>query len=203
MFGKRRVGLPQPRQPLHPNRATVPPLRSTVPPLPLTVVVNSPIQRSDLPPSSPLPSPPSSPLTQQPKRSSTPPPTLSLQFLTPVVVDFSPPPSPPLTPPPVALPPIPIITPSVSPSPVTPPAVAPSFPTYPNAAREWTLSEILERCRTHAAYEHYRPSGYTGLVESWEVLDAAVRVRYSRHKDEGWEEAFNVAHRNKRRRAIE
>ncbi len=63
--------------------------------------------------------------------------------------------------------------------------------------------EILERCTTWAGYVHYRPSRYTGMVESWEVLDAAVRKRHHSHPNESMEDVFSRAHRNKRRAAIQ
>jgi hypothetical protein len=218
--GARRAGLPRPKQPLHPNRAIArPPPSSTA--HPLTVLVNTSIRHSTPPPSSPLPSPPRSPSPKRSKRSSTPPPVLSLDFHTPVVVNS---PSQPLTPPPLsdissplvlsspAPPPIlalPLTPPSIPnpppiTTPVTPQPIPPSpFPKYSNHEREWLLAEILERCGSYAEYLHYRPGGYTGLVKSWERLDAAMRHRHHRHEEEGWERAFIVAHRTKRREAVE
>jgi hypothetical protein len=213
--GPRLVGLPRPRskQPLHPNRASAPPPPPPPTAHPLTVLVHKdhdPIQRSAPPPSSPLLSPPLSPSPKRTRRRvSTPPLPLSLQFHTPVVINASPPPLPVATiltesPSPI---PSPALTPPPTRQPISehppPQYVHPSlFPSYPDP-REWTLAEILERCRTHAVYLQYRPSGYTGLVKSWEVLDAAVRKRHSEHSDEGWEKAFGVAHRNKRLATIE
>ena len=216
--GPRPAGLrSRPKKPLHPNRASASESAAspTVPPA-TPIIVPSFIPRSELPPSSPLPSPPLSPSPKRTRRTSTPPLPLLLQFGSSSVVDDASPPVPvpttsspecqspilrtALTPPPTTLPiserrPSSPLTPSC-PSLLNQCILSSPLPPYADP-RGWTLAEILQRCRTHAVYLQYRPSGFSGLVESWEVLDAAMRKRHAEHSDEGWEKAFRIAHRNK------
>lgn len=196
MTMKRRVGLTPPKHSLHPRTVDVrPPLAPIVnaapppPPPPPAIasptIPNVPVKRRRSPslsPPPPLPhSPPSfdSPITHAARspsriaqRSPSPPPV---------------PPSPPAAP---SRPPVPVSDPA-------PPVAAAPIAPYPNA-RTWTLQEILERCTTWVEYKHYRPSGFSGLDESWEVLDAAIRKR--RNKDpNGIEEAVFVRARENTR----
>jgi hypothetical protein len=113
---------------------------------------------------------------------SSPPSSSTIPLPLPLAVDPSP------ASPPVRLP----VTPH---APVTVPT-APSHAPHPRSPRQWTLAEILERCTTYEEYLQHRPIGFSGLTESWAVLDKKVRQRHHKQPKESWPTVFTRARSN-------
>lgn len=197
---RRRPGLSLPKQPLHPNRATI----TAALPTPLstcsssTVPPEHPTKRPRSPSLAATPSPPRTPFavsghchtnTDQEVR-----PLSSHSIVLPCLPSDSRPPAcfvlplPPESPVDPSSPETssvaPLVTAVVFPSP------APSHSLQPQSPRHWTLAEVVERCTTWEEYLQERPVSFSGMSKSWAALDAAIRRRHYKMRNESRPLAF-------------
>ena len=214
----RRVGLPRPKLPLHPNRALAPAappptVNSPAGHAPAAERISSPllsvtlplkrVRSRSLPPS---PSSPQTPTSNVLAPRSTPASSFILSWqpdspLSPpclwTLARASPPPDPSISPLAASLAvttPMCLVDASVPPLPPVPQISSPILRS--SSPRHWTLAEVVKRCTTWEEYQQHRPTGFSALRESWAVVDAAMRKRHYKQPKESWSVVFKRVRSN-------